>query len=313
MNKAGAPYSETIQDSSVSSRQKLKKIISEIKALVKIGIVNSNLITTFAGLWLAIYFTGSSLSQNWDLFFLTMIGSALVIAGGCMVNNWYDVDIDPKMIRTRNRPTVTGFFSLKAVLTMGIAATIIGLILLSFTTLEAAFFGFVGWFVYVVLYTMWSKRKTTLNTIIGSFSGAMPPLIGWAAVYPQFHIVPFILFLIMFIWQTPHFLSLAMKKTEDYREAGVPMLPVVHGFDITKRQIVVYIACLLPLPYFLTSLGTVFVVVATLLNIGWLIFGIIGLFTNDDLKWANIIFIYSLNYLTVIFMLMIIVTLPIFN
>ncbi|RKQ37366.1 heme o synthase [Oceanobacillus halophilus] len=313
MNKAGTPDTEMIHDSTVSNRQKIKRIISELKSLIKIGIVNSNLITTFAGFWLAIYFTGSTLPLNWDLFVLSMLGSALVIAGGCILNNWFDIDIDPKMSRTKNRPTVTGFFSLKAVLTMGLVTTLIGLILLFLTTVEAALFGFFGWFVYVVLYTMWTKRKTTLNTIVGSFSGAMPPVIGWAAVYPEFHVVPFILFLIMFIWQTPHFLSLAMKKTEDYRDAGIPMLPVVYGFNMTKRQIVIYIASLLPLPLFLTSLGTTFVVIASIFNIIWLLIGIRGFFMKDDLKWANMIFIFSLNYLMVIFLLMIVVTLPVFN
>ncbi|WP_068672507.1 heme o synthase [Oceanobacillus sp. Castelsardo] len=313
MNKAGTPYTEMIQDSTVSSRQKFKKLILEIKALIKIGIINSNLITTFTGLWLAIYFTDSSLKFHWEVLVLTLLGSALVIAGGCIVNNWFDVDIDPKMERTKNRPTVTGFFPLKTVLLIGLVTTAIGLLLLYFTTIEAALFALFGWFVYVILYTMWSKRKTTLNTIVGSFSGAMPPLIGWAAISPEFHVIPLALFLIMFIWQTPHFLSLAMKKTEDYREARVPMLPVVYGFTITKRQIVIYTLCLLPLPFFMTSLGMVFVVISTLLNIGWLIIGFKGFFVKDDLKWANMMFIYSLNYLTIVFLLMIIVTLPIFN
>lgn len=313
MNKAGTPYTEMIQDSTVSARQKFKKLILEIKALIKIGIIHSNLITTFTGLWLAIYFTDASLKLHWEVLVLTLLGSALVIAGGCIVNNWFDVDIDPKMERTKNRPTVTGFFPLRGVLIIGLVTTAVGLLLLYLTTIEAALFAFFGWFVYVVFYTMWSKRKTTLNTIVGSFSGAMPPLIGWAAISPEFHIIPFVLFLMMFIWQTPHFLSLAMKKTEDYREAGVPMLPVVYGFEITKRQIVIYTLCLLPLPFFMTSLGMVFVVISTLLTIGWLIIGFKGFFVKDDLKWANMMFIYSLNYLTIVFLLMIIVTLPIFS
>ncbi|MFC4025435.1 heme o synthase [Oceanobacillus longus] len=314
MNKVETPYSEMIGDTTISNKQKYSMIISEIKALIKIGIVNSNLITTIAGFLLAVHFTDTSFINHWGTFLLTIIGSAMVIAGGCILNNWYDVDIDPKMARTKNRPTVTGFFSLKMVLVFGLATTIVGIILLMFTTLQAALFAFLGWFVYVVLYTIWSKRRYTLNTVIGSFSGAMPPLIGWAAVSPTMHTVPIVMFLIMFVWQTPHFLALAMKKTEDYREAGIPMLPVVHGFDFTKRQIVVYIACLLPLPLLLTpSLGITFTVIATLLNIGWLVLGFRGFFIKDDLKWANLIFIYSLNYLIILFPLMIIVTLPIFN
>src|SRR5699024_4673329 len=106
----------------------------------------------------------------------------------------------PVMERTKIRPTVTGNITLNTALVLGLAATVLGLILLLFTTVQAALFAFLGWFVYIVLYTMWSKRRYTLNTAIGSFSGAAPPLIGWAAVEPGFHIVPF-------IWQTPHFLA----------------------------------------------------------------------------------------------------------
>lgn len=312
MNEVETSTSQVIGTAAVP-KSKSTAIISDLKSLVKIGIVNSNLITTFTGFWLALYFTNASFMGNWDILLLTMAGSALVIAGGCILNNWYDVDIDPVMSRTKSRPTVTGNFSLHTVLALGIGSTATGLILLLFTTVQATLIAFFGWFVYVVLYTMWAKRRYTLNTAIGSFSGAVPPLIGWAAIDPNLHIVPVGLFLVMFIWQTPHFLALAMKKTKEYKAAGVPMLPVVHGFEFTKRQIVIYIACLLPLPFYLASLGTVFVVIATLLNVGWLILGIRGFFMKNDLKWANRIFIYSLNYLTILFVLMVIVTLPIFS
>ncbi|XKF67569.1 heme o synthase [Virgibacillus necropolis] len=291
-----------------TSENKDMTLFADLKALIKVGIVNSNLITAIAGFWLALHFTNSSFVQNWDVFLLTMAGTALVIAGGCILNNWYDRDIDPVMSRTKTRPTVTGSIALNHVLILGISTTGIGLIFLLLTTVQAAVLGFFGWFTYVVLYTMWSKRRYTLNTVVGSFSGAMPPLIGWAAIDPNLHIVAFVLFLIMFIWQTPHFLALAMKKCEEYKAAGVPMLPVVHGFEFTKRQMVVYTACLLPLPFYLTQLGTTFVVIATLLNVGWLALGISGLFTKKDLKWANMMFIYSLNYLTILFLMMVVVT-----
>lgn len=284
------------------------RFLADVKSLVKIGIVNSNLITTFAGFWLALYFTDATFSANWQVFLLTMAGTALVIAGGCIMNNWYDVDIDPVMTRTKSRPTVTGSFSLNQVLILGIASTVAGIVLLLFTTVTATLIAMFGWVVYVFFYTMWTKRKYTLNTIVGSFSGAAPPLIGWAAIDPNLNVAAIVLFLIMFIWQTPHFLALAMKKCKEYKAAGIPMLPVVHGFAITKRQMVVYTACLLPLPFYLSSLGTTFLVVATLLNVGWLAMGISGFFMKNDLKWANWMFIYSLNYLTIIFLLMVAVT-----
>lgn len=307
MSKVETPSSQMIGSATIQ-KQNQTNLISDLKALVKVGIVNSNLITVFAGFWLALHFTNASIIANLDVFLLTMTGSALVIAGGCILNNWYDVDIDPVMVRTKERPTVTGNFSLKTVLVMGLVSTGIGLFLLSFTTTEATIYAFLGWFTYVVLYTMWSKRRYTLNTAIGSISGAVPPLIGWTAIDSGFHIVPLILFLIMFIWQTPHFLALAMKKCKDYEKAGVPMLPAVHGFKVTKRQIVIYIACLLPLPLYLVSLGTTFIVIATLLNIGWLAMGISGFFMKNDLKWANMIFVYSLNYLTIMFLMMVVLT-----
>ncbi|GGJ86987.1 protoheme IX farnesyltransferase 2 [Lentibacillus kapialis] len=307
MDKVETTSSQII-DNSADTKRKIVTFLADFKSLTKMGIVNSNLMITFAGFWLAIYFTNASFIANWDVFLLTMAGSALVIAGGCMMNNWYDVDIDPVMTRTKGRPTVTGSVSLSHVLVIAVSSTALGLILLMFTTMEAALIAFFGWFVYVVLYTMWSKRKYTLNTAIGSFSGAVPPLIGWAAVDPGLHTVAFVLFLVMFIWQTPHFLALAIKKNKEYKDAGVPMLPAVYGFEITKRQIVVYIVCLLPLPFFMASLGNAFIVMATLLNAGWLAIGISGFFMKNDLKWANMIFIYSLNYLTLLFVMMVVVT-----
>jgi heme o synthase len=285
-------------------------LLADIKSLIKVGIINSNLITTFAGFWLAIHFTGASFFDQWVTFLLTMLGTAFVIAGGCVLNNWYDRDIDPIMSRTSNRPTVTGTMSLSFIKMLGISISILGFVTLLFTTWQAAVWGAFGWFVYVVLYTMWSKRKYTINTVVGSFSGAVPPLIGWAAIDPGLQLEAIILFLIMFIWQTPHFLALAMKKKDEYKAAGIPMLPVVYGFQMTKRQIVVYVACLLPLPIYLASLGTVFLITAYVLSVGWLALGIAGFFMKDDYKWATWMFIFSLNYLTIMFFMMVIVTLP---
>ncbi|QDP40055.1 heme o synthase [Radiobacillus deserti] len=295
---------------SQSDNQKESTLWSDFMALIKVGIINSNLMTAFAGFWVALFYNNASFADHWVTLLLTMVGTGFVIAGGCVINNYYDRDIDHIMKRTKSRPTVTGTIPLKVILSVGIGFSVLGVLLLSFTTVQAALFGAFGWFAYVVLYTMWSKRKYTINTAIGSLSGAVPPLIGWAAVDPNLHVAAIIIFVIMFIWQTPHFLALAMKKCKEYKAAGVPMLPVVHGFAITKRQILVYVACLLPLPYLLFSLGTVFLVIATVLNVGWLALGISGFKTGNDLKWANRMFVYSLSYLTIFFLTMIIVTVP---
>lgn len=296
----------TINDSaSLSNTSAFKDFL----ALIKIGIVNSNFITTFTGLWLALYFGNMGFLENIGTVIYTMLGSSLVVAGSCSVNNYYDRDIDHIMSRTKSRPTVTGKVSGQQALAIGLFLIAVGTGFLFMTTVAAALIGLSGAFFYIVLYTMWSKRRYTLNTVVGSFSGAVPPLIGWAAVDPNLHMVAIVLFLMMFIWQPPHFLAIAMRRCEEYRAAGVPMLPVVHGFAITKRQMIAWVACLLPLPFYLFSLGWPFLVLATALNIGWLVLGLAGYKMKNDVKWATLMFVYSLNYLTILFVSMIIVTL----
>lgn len=296
-------------DAGHRSHVSVKTVWRELSSVVKIGIVNSNLITTFAGMWLAFYFTGEHFLENLHLVFFTLFGAALVIAGSCAINNYIDRDIDQYMERTKVRPTVTGTMEPRRVLWLGVALVAVGTMSLLMTTVTAAVVGLIGMVTYVFFYTLWTKRHYTLNTVVGSISGAVPPVIGWTAVDPSFHVVPLVLFLIMFLWQPPHFLALAMKRCEEYRAAGIPMLPVVHGFAMTKRQIIVWVACLLPLPFYLFSLGAPFLTVATLLNIGWLFLGLWGLKMKDDLKWAKWMFVYSLNYLTILFVAMVIATL----
>lgn len=291
----------------------MRTILTDIKSLVKGIVLIANVLPILSGYWLALFFTNASFLDYWDKFLYMTIGGTLLMAGALILNNWYEVDLDREMKRTQQRPTVTGNFSLKTVLTMGIISSLLGLGMLFFTTLEAFAYGFLGWFTYVVLYTFWSKRRYTLNTVIGSISGAFTPLIGWATVTSAYHIVPIILFIIMFIWQIPHTFAIAMRRYEEYKAANVPMLPVVYGFDMTKRQSAVYVACLLPLPLFLTSLGTPFVMITSILNIVWLVIAIRGLFKKDDIKYANSMFYYSLTYLTIVFGMMIIITLPIFQ
>jgi len=291
----------------LNDRQEIEVATSAWKdflSLIKIGIVNSNLITTFTGIWLALYFSGKGFLENIDIVVFTLLGTAAIIAGSCAINNFYDRDIDHVMERTRLRPTVTGRISSFQVLLLGTGFISIGTILLLMVSISAAVIGLLGVFSYIVLYTMWTKRQYTINTVVGSIAGAVPPLIGWAAV-DDLNIIAWILFLIMFIWQPPHFLALAMKRSEEYRKAGIPMLPVVHGFEVTKRQIIVWVACLLPLPFYLFSLGIGFIVLATVLNIIWLILSLIGLKMKNDLKWSKWMFIYSINYLTILFVAMV--------
>lgn len=278
-------------------------------ALIKIGIVNSNAITTFTGIWLALHFSGLRFLDNLDIVFLTLIGSSLIIAGSCSLNNYIDRDIDHLMERTKGRPTVTGKVEPVKVMVLGFLLIGIGSLLLFMTTVTAGVIGLIGVFSYVVLYSMWSKRLYVSNTIVGSVSGAVPPLIGWAAVDGSLDIMAWVLFLIMFIWQPPHFYALAMRRAEEYRAANIPMLPVVKGFKKTKQSIVLWITALLPLPFMLTELGIPFLVLATALNIGWLALGVYARKFKDDIKWAKLMFVYSLQYLTILFVAMVIVTL----
>lgn len=282
---------------------------ADMMALFKGIVLIANVLPVFAGFWLALVFTNTPFAMNLNLFFLTIFGSTLVMAGALVLNNWYEVDLDTVMDRTQIRPTVTGRISLKTTVVLGIVLSIIGFVFLAFTTWEAVLYAFIGWFTYVIMYTMWTKRKYTFNTVVGSISGAVTPLIGWAAVGSANHIVPIVLFMILFIWQMPHTFAIAMKRHDEYKAAGVAMLPVIRGFEMTKRQIFVYVACLLPFPFFLGPLGTTFIAVATVMNLAWLGLAIWGFFVKDDHKWARINFVVSVNYIAILFIMMVLVTL----
>jgi heme o synthase len=285
------------------------QFLTDVKYLLKGKVLVANVLPVFTAYWLSLYFAGERFRDHISLFLLTMIGSTLVISGALIINNWYEVDLDRKMVRTQKRPTVTGHFSMRAVLWAGIMTTILGLVTMLATTLEATVYSLLGWFVYVVLYTFWSKRKYTLNTVIGSISGAFTPLIGWAAVQPANHIVPIVLFAILFIWQVPHTMAVAIKRFDDYQAASVPMLPVVAGMDTAIRQNLLYIICLLPIPFFLFHLfGPILVIVSSLLTVGWIFLAAKGFSTKNLEKWAQMNLIYSLNYLVWLSFTMILLT-----
>lgn len=303
---------EEIVEKTTEARS-IKSLLTDLKHLIKSIVLMANVLPVASGFWLALYFSDTTFAATWELFLLTMLGSILVISGALILNNWYEVDLDTKMERTKKRPTVTGNIPMNVILGMGIAASIIGMILMSMVTFEAAVYSFLGWFTYVILYTFWTKRKYTINTVIGSISGAFTPLIGWAAIESAYHIVPITLFILLFVWQIPHTFAIAMRRHDEYKAAGVPMLPVVAGFQMTKRQMIIYIASLLPLPLFLTSLGMPFVITASVLNVVWFILAIRGLFMKDDINWANIMFYCSLTYLFTLFIMMIVISFPIFE
>jgi protoheme IX farnesyltransferase len=205
----------------------------------------------------------------------TAILCITVAAGACgAINMWYDRDIDAIMRRTRNRPIPAGriqpgpalgfgvTLAVGSVLVMGLALNIAAALILA---LSICF--------YVFVYTMWLKRRTPQNIVIGGAAGAFPPVIGWAAVTGSVDLIPLVLFAMIFIWTPPHFWSLALWANDDYRRAGIPMLPVVAGAKETRRQILLYTLVLVPLtltPYFLGFSGLPYGITAALLGLVFL-------------------------------------------
>lgn len=285
-------------------------LAKKLAQTVKTGIIKSNLIPMFAGLTLALYTYQISLFEKIPEILFALIGSILVIGAAGAFNNLYDRDIDSIMERTKNRPTVTGEIKPKAVLWLGALMAILGLFSLALTTLLAALLGFLGLFFYIVPYTMWSKRRTIYNTEVGSISGAMPPLIGWAAIYPDItHPAILGLFLITVIWQMPHFYAIAIRRHDEYKAAKVPMLPVVKGVKRTYMQSNIYLIILIAMSFLFSSLSLGLTLVALLLSILWLVLSIFGYKKMDSEKWAKSMFVYSLFHMTILFSTVIIYSL----
>jgi protoheme IX farnesyltransferase len=228
-------------------------------------------------------------------------------------NMWYDRDIDAVMRRTRLRPIPAGRIEPGAALGYGITLAVGSVIVMGLAVnhmaagLLAVSIGF-----YVFVYTMWLKRRTPQNIVIGGAAGAFPPLIGWAAVTGTVDLIPLVLFGIIFIWTPPHFWSLALFANDDYRRANVPMLPVVAGAKETRRQIVIYTLVLVPVslaPWLLGFSGPVYAVAASVLGAGFLISvwrvandrqDATGVSLTDDTP-ARAAFKFSIAYLFVLF------------
>lgn len=269
---------------------------------VKTGIIKSNLVPMVAGLMLALYTYELSFIENiWNVIF-ALTGTAAVIAAAGSFNNVYDRDIDAVMLRTKIRPTVTGALSVKTVLIAAVILLIGGVVLLYFTTPLAALLGFLGVFFYTVPYTIWTKRRTIWNTEIGSISGAMPPLIGWAAVAPDiWHPACWALFIIMVIWQMPHFYAIAIRKRDDYAAAGIPMLPVVKGERRTYVQSNIYLILLMLTSFLFLPLSLGLTIVSFVLGGIWLWLSFIGYRKMEGKTWANKMFAYSLFHMVALF------------
>jgi protoheme IX farnesyltransferase len=271
--------------------------------ITKPRIIRTNLFAAFGGFWLA---------SQWDvniwLMISMLIGSTLVMACACVLNNFLDRELDQKMDRTRHRPLATGRLQPKVVFWYGTLLGVLGLIVLFNINILSGILGAIGIFVYVVIYTAWLKRTSTWSTSVGGISGAMPPVIGYCAVTGTLDPAAWILFFILFLWQPPHFWALGIRRKEEYRAAGFPLLPVVKGTLRTKIQMIPYVVILIPtsiLLYVYEYVGKIYLFTALIAGLIWLGYCLAGFKTKDDDVWAKKTFMVSIYYLTLIFLVMI--------
>lgn len=271
-------------------------IFRDYYRLTKPGIIYGNLLTAIGG-----FVLGSKGHIHLQLALAALLGISLIIASACVVNNYIDRGIDSKMERTKKRASVTGTISLRNAM---LYATILGIMgfgtLLLWTNLLTFILGGVAYFVYVVWYGV-EKRRSALGTLVGSISGAMPPVAGYTAVTNSFDTGAIILFLILTLWQMPHFYAIAMYRLKDYQAAGLPVLPAVKGFTETKVQILVYTVGFLVSISLLTLFGYagyLYLVVMEALGVWWLIKAIQGFQAVDEVKWARTLFFQSLIIIT---------------
>lgn len=270
-------------------------LIKDYYSITKPGIIYGNAITVVAGFLLA-----SGKHIDWWLMLATLLGLSLVVASGCVMNNYIDRDIDGMMERTKNRALVMGSVSPRNALIFGKIIAILGLgVLYFYTNLLTTVMALVGLFVYVVVYSRWLKRTSTHGTIIGSISGAMPPVVGYLAVSGSIDLGAIILFFILAFWQMPHSFAIAIYRLEDYTKAGIPVLPVKKGIHVTKIQMVIYIALFIIATFLLAVFGYAgysYLAVMMLLGFGWLALSAKSFWTKQsgDKLWARNMFIYSI-------------------
>jgi heme o synthase len=233
---------------------------------------------------------------------------AIAAGGGAagVLNMWYEADIDALMTRTARRPIPRGAISRPEALAFGLilACCAIAILALAANLKAAALLAFAIFF-YVVVYTIWLKRSTPQNIVIGGAAGALPPVIGWAAAGGEIALEPFVLFLIVFLWTPPHFWALSLNRTDEYARAGVPMLPVVAGRAKTKRQILIYSIMLSPislLPWALGFAGAIYGVTAAVGGTTFIALALRLIRSSDaDRRPAHHLFAFSILYLFVLF------------
>lgn len=269
----------------------------EYYRLTKPGIIYGNTITGFAGFALA-----SRLHFNVMLCIETLLGLAAIIAASCVFNNYVDRGIDREMARTKQRALATGAISGPSALSFGTILLVFGCVILGVytnaITLSIALFGM---FAYLVLYGL-GKRLSVHGTLIGSISGAVPPVVGYVAVTNRIDTAAYLLFIVLVLWQMPHFYAIAMFRAKDYAAAGIPVLPVVQGVRATKLQIMIYIAAFIAASSLLTLFhytGLVYLAAVIFVGIVWFMAGLSNYNGAENILWAKKMFKMSLVVLLV--------------
>jgi protoheme IX farnesyltransferase len=235
---------------------------------------------------------------------LTCLGGYLSAGGAGAINHYYDRDIDAQMKRTATRPIPAGRISPRAALVFGFTLCVLSFLVLSLTVnLLAALLALGGFVGYVGVYTIWLKRRTAQNIVIGGAAGAVPPLVGWAATRGSLSWTAVYLFAIVFYWTPPHFWSLSLLMKDEYAKVGVPMMPVVRGERETRRQILLYTLLLYAisqLPFCAGEFGAAYLVGSIVLGLSF-IAGAVWLLRRADRRTALRLYLFSLAYLALLF------------
>ena len=272
-------------------------------ALTKPGIIFGNLITVTGGFFLA-----SKGNFDLALYAAIAIGVSLIVASGCVFNNYIDRDIDVKMERTKNRALVTGLIAPVNALIFAALLGLAGISLLYFcTNLLACLLVVIGFIVYVGFYSLYLKRHSVYGTLIGSISGAMPPVIGYCGVSGQFDLAAVILLVMFSLWQMPHSYAIAIFRFNDYAAASIPVLPVKDGLATAKKHILVYSMLFLVATVMLSFAGytgIAYLVVATVISGYWVYLALQGFHADDDAKWAKKLFFISILIVTILSVMM---------
>ncbi len=281
-----------------------RQSVADYIALTKPKIISLLLITTLGAMMIA----GDGFPSVWIVLW-TLLGGALASGGAGAINHFIDRDIDKKMGRTKGRPVVNGRVQPWQALTFGIALEVASFTLLTLAVnLLSAILALGGFLFYVVIYTLWLKRTTPHNIVIGGAAGAFPPLVGWAAATGSLSLGAWILFAIIFFWTPPHFWALALLIRGDYERANVPMLPVVRGVEETRKQILIYTIIMIATTLLLVAVGTsgwLYLVLALGLG-GWFLYDAILLLREQTQRAARRLYLYSLLYLALLFLAMVI-------